>query len=174
MNRLNRTPLVRLLSPFLAAAVLAAPFLGEAEPARMGVITGDGVTMREGPGTSFARTGRLARGEWVTILESSAQWLKVLDSRGQVAWVFERWVDEVPATPQAPDTGLLSVTTVETSPPAQPDSMPPPPMVQAHRRHVPWLWIGAGVVAAGVVGALAFSGDEGASTGSLGFRVEFP
>jgi len=176
MRRLTQSVQARALSVYLSAAVLTAPLLSLAEPARMGVITGDGVTMREGPGVNFDKVGRLMTGEWVTILESTEDWHKILDPRGQVAWVFARWVDEVPMESQKPGAGPLSVTTVESPDLAAigDSTAVPPPLIQQRERHLPWLWIGAGVLAAGVIGAVALSGGDEGSTGSLNFHVEFP
>jgi uncharacterized protein YraI len=176
MGLMTRSVQAHVLSAYLSIAVLAAPFLGLAEPARMGVITGDGVTMRAGPGVTSDKVGRLMTGDWVTILESAGEWYKILDPHGQPAWVFARWVDEVPMESQTPGAGPLSVTTVEAPEAAPSDTAAaPPPLIEHHQRHLPWLWIGAGTLAVGVVGALALSaGDDESSAGSLSFHVEFP
>jgi hypothetical protein len=176
MTRFSQSPQARALSAFLAVALFSAPLLTLAEPARMGVITGDGVTLRAGPGVTHDKVGRLTTGDWVTILETTEKWYKILDPHGQVAWVFSRWVDEVPASPQTPGSDLLSITTIDDHDTAADTTViaPPPLLVTKEGRSLPWLWIGAGIAAAGVIGALALSGGEETANGSLSFHVVFP
>jgi hypothetical protein len=51
----------------------------------------------------------------------------------------------------------------------------PPPLIEEEGGRVPWILIGAGATAAGVLGYLILAGeDEEPNTGSLHIRVEFP
>jgi outer membrane biosynthesis protein TonB len=51
----------------------------------------------------------------------------------------------------------------------------PPPLIEDEGGGVPWVWIGAGATAAGVLGYFLLSAEEETSdTGSLHIHVEFP
>jgi len=51
------------------------------------VVTGDVVNLRGGPGTGYAITGRVVKGQRLTVLEQRGGWYRVRLSSGQVAWI---------------------------------------------------------------------------------------
>ncbi len=169
MRPIERSPLTRVCALVLCLMTFLTPDVRASGSARMGVITGDGVNLRAGPGVDTEKVGRLSAGQWVTILESQGSWFKVSDEHGVVGWVFSRWVDEVPMK-EAQEEGPLTVTTVETS---EPPPAPPPLVQERQGRRIPWLWIGAAGVAGGVLAAVLSSREE-PGKGTVSFRVEFP
>lgn len=159
----------------LCCSMVVAPCV-VGQTVRRGVVTGDGVSVRQGPATTFERLGRLRAGDEVTILAEEEGWLRIEGGDDRPAWVFAKWVREIPADslPSAVVPGVIT-----DGPSVEPDlavfGLPsPPPMPEARKDGPPWLLIGAGAVAAGVVAALIVSGGQGGDAGSLSFHVVFP
>lgn len=160
----------------------------------IGIITGDGVTTRTGPGVEYEKVGRLHTGDQTTVLEERGKWLKIIDPDGREVWVFATWVELVPMEPEPePEPLPKPEPELEEEPSPQPEpeltarepepaltvqeavAVEPPPLLEEKDRSVPWIWIGVGATAAGVLGYFALSGEEKRSdTGSLHVHVEFP
>jgi len=176
----------RVLTALLCYSLLSLPPIPSAfAQISKGIVGGDGVTTRSGPGVEFDRVGRLQTGDDVMVLEESGKWLRVLDPKGSEVWVFAKWVDQIPLEPEVEEVTPGELAPVQISPAAV-DSLDqaaieeslavaPPPLIDKKERNVPWLWIGAGATVAGVVGLLALSGEEKKDDeGSLSFYIEFP
>ena len=52
-----------------------------------GIITGDVVNVRKGPGTNFARVGQVYVGDKVQLLEEKSNWMRVKTASGQTGWI---------------------------------------------------------------------------------------
>jgi hypothetical protein len=167
---------------FLICTLLGLPFYEALSEETVGIITGDGVTTRTGPGVDFEKVGRLHTGDQATIVEEHDKWLKILDPQGREVWVFARWVEIVP-----PEPGMEEQPDPQPEPKPNDDeikptvavqeasSVTPPPLIEEEGGHTPWIWIGAGAAAAGALGYFILAGeDEEPNTGSLHIRVEFP
>ncbi|MBN1424487.1 SH3 domain-containing protein [Candidatus Fermentibacteria bacterium] len=160
----------------LCCSMVVAPCVVGQAAARRGVITGDGVSVRQGPAVAFERLGRLQAGDEVTILAEEGGWYRIEGEDERPSWVFAKWVHEIPADslPVAPVPGVIAHDP-SIEPESFPSVLPSPPLVpETHKGGLPWLWIGAGAVATGVVTALVLSGGEDKDTGSLSFHVVFP
>lgn len=173
---------VRVVNVFLSFFMLMFPLPRASAGTEMGLITGDGVNTRSGPGVEFDKVGRFQSGDRVTILDEADKWLKVRDEEGREVWVFARWVERLPVEPEPEPPKPVRIL------PSPADSLPvimaeeqeipieAPPLIDQKERRFPWLWIGAGAAAAGGVAILALSGDNGAdeTSGSLTFDIQFP
>ena len=194
MQRCNYPRTTQFLASVLAGILTLLP-LGEClSDEQIGIITGDGVTTRAGPGVEYEKAGRLHTGDHVTVLEQYEKWLKIVDPDGRMVWVFASWVDVIPVEPKAqeqpPEEPELKpeeepLPLLESEPvqqriePAEvvQETLPvaPPPLVEEKGRSIPWIWIGAGATVAGALGYALLSTEETSSeTGSLHIHVEFP
>jgi hypothetical protein len=138
----------------------------------IGIITGDGVTTRAGPGVEYEKVGRLHTGDHTTVLEEREKWLKMKPDE-QPLLPHESESTEQPLA--QPEPGPVNREFEPTPAVQEALAVTPPPLVEEKGRSIPWIWIGAGVTAAGVLGYALLSGEEKASeTGSVHIHVEFP
>lgn len=79
-----------LPSPSAAAAPAAAP--EETKPF-VGVITGDKVYVRAGPGNAYYEMGQLSKGDLVQITEARLGWYKILPPNGTFCMIAKDYVD---------------------------------------------------------------------------------
>ena len=104
---------------FLLAAVMACFMTAGVFAAETGVVTGDVVNARKGPGTSYERVEMLAKGKQVTILDEENGWYKVKwnNSTGYILkdYVATSGGSAVSATPDATVTGGTTIN-VRTGP----------------------------------------------------------
>jgi uncharacterized protein YgiM (DUF1202 family) len=88
-----------LPAPGAAPAALPAP--GAAAPAAapeetkpfVGVITGDKVYIRSGPGNAYYEMGQLAKGDLVQVTEARLGWYKILPPNGTFCMIAKDFVD---------------------------------------------------------------------------------
>jgi hypothetical protein len=135
-------------------------------------------------------------GKWLKVIDPDgrevwvfARWVELLSSEPEPG--AEPSSQQEPELEETPPLRLEPE--LEEPPAPQPESEPkpretrvassvqeslavePPPLLEEKGGTVPWILIGAGATAAGVLGYLALSGEEKESdTGSLNFYVEFP
>jgi|GEM_PF-3376529 len=181
--------LLRFLSLVICFTIFLGPSYRVFAQQINGIITGDGVTTRSGPGVEFDKIGRLKTGDRVTVLEEQGRWLRILDAEGREVWVFSRWVDQVvaeeepeekilePALAPKPEVEPETIDT-ETVTADEAEAFEQPPLITDDEKGgFPWLWVGLGAAAVGAVAVVAASGgDESAeeTTGTLLFDIEFP
>lgn len=68
-----------------------------------GVVTGDKIKLRSGPGISYRDAGTLRKGVLVTVRETRGEWLRIAPPSDLVLWVNRSLVQPVPApVPEAP------------------------------------------------------------------------
>ena len=179
----------RFLSFVLCLMILLGPSYRVFAQDIQGVIIGDGVTTRSGPGVEYDKIGRLKAGDHVSIMEQQDKWLRIIDTEGREVWVFSRWVEQVdieeepeeivpvPVQTREPEIAPID-TEAETTPADDADAVEQPPLiVQEEKGGFPWLWVGLGTAVVGAVAVVAASGgDDSAdeSTGTLVFDIEFP
>lgn len=70
-----------------------------AEFVKDGVVTGERVNLRSGPGIAYARLARLRKGDRLNVLEEKGDWLKVELPSGVRLWVSARYVSVEGETP---------------------------------------------------------------------------
>ena len=95
------------------SAVMVCALTAGALAANTGVVTGDVVNARKGPGTSYARVEQLAKGKQVTILAEENGWYKIAwnNSTGYVSKSYvsasgsNTTAETSSATPNATVTG---------------------------------------------------------------------
>lgn len=63
------------------------------------LVAGDVCNLRAGPGTSHRVTGRVTRGDRLTVLGARAGWVNVQHDGGQAAWITG-WLVEIDLTPR--------------------------------------------------------------------------
>ncbi len=73
-----------------------------------GVVTGDRVNLRSGPGVAYARLARLRRGGSLKVLEDRGGWLKVELPPDVRLWVSARYLDLEGPSPLTEDDALKS------------------------------------------------------------------
>ena len=77
-------------------------------PTQMGTVLATVLNIRKGPGTNFAKIGRLVTGNTVPVLAKSGLWLKI-DWNGLDAWVHGDYVKVVVSAPEPdPAPGVVA------------------------------------------------------------------
>ncbi|MFC4779051.1 N-acetylmuramoyl-L-alanine amidase [Paenibacillus sp. GCM10023252] len=76
----------------------------------IGIVTGDSVRLREGPGTSYAVLGSVNKGDKLTIQESKTGWYHAKTAQGVLGWISSQFVSvsgiELASGPTASGGGL--------------------------------------------------------------------
>ncbi|HEX3031476.1 MAG TPA: N-acetylmuramoyl-L-alanine amidase [Bacillota bacterium] len=62
-----------------------------------GVITGTYVNLRSGPGTAYTSTGKVLKGEKLTILKQQGEWYQVKLAKGTQGWIAGWLMKKIPA-----------------------------------------------------------------------------
>lgn len=79
---------LQLMSLELLADGVPEPFMG------FGLVNGEEVNLREGPGGRFPLVGRLARGEMVILKGYNGYWVQVQVPKGRSGYVFKDYVQQ--------------------------------------------------------------------------------
>ncbi len=79
-----------------------------------GIITGDEVNVRTGPGLDTDIICKLQQGFFVSIIEQSSEWLEVQLAGEQTGWVNQQFVKVKPTSEneQQPSLGILSIQAI--------------------------------------------------------------
>ncbi|ACL76472.1 SH3 domain-containing C40 family peptidase [Ruminiclostridium cellulolyticum] len=67
-------------------------FSSFADEIHTGTVSASVLNLRNNPGTSSKVIGSMTRGDKLSILESSGDWLKVKTSEGDTGWAFSRYI----------------------------------------------------------------------------------
>lgn len=67
-------------------------FSSFADEIQTGTVSASVLNLRNNPGTSSKVIGSMTRGDKLSILESSGDWLKVKTSEGDTGWAFSRYI----------------------------------------------------------------------------------
>ncbi len=67
-------------------------FASYADEIQTGTVSASVLNLRSDPGTSSKVIGNMTRGDKLSILESSGDWIKVKTSDGEIGWAFSRYV----------------------------------------------------------------------------------
>ncbi len=112
---------LRIAMPASAKCYVSAKLIAD------GVVTGDKVNVRCGPGTNFRDVGKVAKGERLQVIKTEGEWAQIKPTAGCSAWVAAQFVEITVAPPPAP-----SVPATEIVPPPVPlvSPQPAPPTVE--------------------------------------------
>jgi uncharacterized protein YgiM (DUF1202 family) len=101
-----------------------------------GVMTGEGVYVRSGPGTNFRTVGQLAKGDRVEVVSQAGEWVRIQPTPKCSGWIAAELVSveaaaAVPPLPPAPPPQVTEVlppepVMVPLTPPASPAPSPAP------------------------------------------------
>lgn len=83
------------------------------------VVTGNGVNLRSGPGTTYAPVGYANKGQTLTLLSTTGDWYQIKTADGLVAYISAAWAEkkEAKTTPPSnsnqPETPAVTTSQVE-------------------------------------------------------------
>ncbi|MDP4094944.1 MAG: SH3 domain-containing protein [Bacillota bacterium] len=94
---MNRTAKVLLTSIVLLLALLLGTGFSYAQSTQKGTVTTQALRLRSGPGLSYGAVGELQKGQTVSIIGQSGNWLKVQTNSGKTSWVDGRYIKKASA-----------------------------------------------------------------------------
>lgn len=83
-------------------------------------VAANALTVREGPGTNYAKIAKVRYGETYKVFEETSKWVKIQLSSGAFGWIWEDWTargnDPLPARPtSAPKPSYIKSATLSGS-----------------------------------------------------------
>jgi N-acetylmuramoyl-L-alanine amidase len=107
---------LRITAPATAKCYVSSKFIKD------GVITGDAINVRCGPGTNFRDIGKLSKGDKVAVVETKGEWSQIQPTANCSGWVAAELIEvSVPTPPPAPiQTSDVAPATVPLSAPIEP------------------------------------------------------
>lgn len=90
-----------------------------------GVMTGDDVNVRCGPGTNYRDVGKIAKGEKVTVIGKKGDWMQINPTADCNGWIAAELVEIAPPPPPPPTPATTEVVTPPVAVPPTPAPVAP-------------------------------------------------
>jgi len=93
---------IKMIATVCLASLSAVVLSSMAALAELAVVNSNQLNVRRGPGTNFARTYTLQRGDRVEITRRQGDWAFIVGDRGGEGWVFARYLTITSSPPTSP------------------------------------------------------------------------